>query len=63
MDKTCWFCSDFSVWWCAKVGIEDRGDQRGAWAKRVGRVTRRWVGGSVLTAGVTWARDVAVLAR
>ena len=22
MDKTCWFCSDFSACWCGKIHIE-----------------------------------------
>ena len=22
MDKTCWFCSDFSACWCGKINIE-----------------------------------------
>jgi len=22
MDKTCWFCSDFSAFWCGKINIE-----------------------------------------
>ena len=23
MDKTCWFCSDFSACWCGKINIEN----------------------------------------
>ena len=37
-DKTCWFCSDFSAFWCGKVGILVDGSHRGGWAKRDGCV-------------------------
>ena len=40
MDKTCWFCGDFSACWCGKINIEGgcfiEGDAHigmlGAWA-------------------------------
>ena len=37
-DKTCWFCSDFSAFWCGKINIEVGGSQLEGWIKRVGFV-------------------------
>ena len=37
-DKTCWFCGDFSAFWCGKIGIEVGGSQLEGWTKRVGFV-------------------------
>ena len=45
MDKTCWFCGDFSACWCGKVGVGGGGCRRGGLANRVGCVvTFRRVG-------------------
>ena len=37
-DTTCWFCSDFSAFWCGKINIEVGGSQLEGWTKRVGCV-------------------------
>ena len=37
-DKKCWFCGDFSVCWCGKLGVEGGVSQLEGWTKRVGFV-------------------------
>ena len=60
MDKTCWFCGDFSACWCGKVGVGGGWSQLGGWTKRVGFVvTFRRVGAGKSTLKLvvsSWAR-------
>ena len=45
-DKTCWFCGDFTAFWCGKIGIEVGGSQLEGWTKRVGFVATFWLAGA-----------------